>query len=443
MSTYLLALIVSPLKRRELSSNKNYGVWAQKRQYDQSEFAFNYGLRLLDYFKELTEIDYFDEKNGIEKLDMAALPYAGGMENWGLIFYQDISILYDPEVTTETAKQKMITLMSHEVSHQWFGNLVTCESFKYFWLNEAFATFFEYASAEKLEGDRYRFLDRFPLNIIQKSFEVDSTDKTKSMSDDNSPSMVVYLKGASVLRMIEHYMGASHFQHAIKRFLKNNAFKSAHPDDLFKLFDDEFNERNLKVIKQYFEPWTTQPGHPVVSVTLIGNKTILVTQKRFFLNEPIDESVERSYRWTIPLTFYKSNNKSESSIHVYKPTDVEFTIETDIEDWIILNTNQIGYYRVNYDQELWKRIHNALYKADFDGISEINRGQIIDDVMNFARSNMMDVNYATAFDIFGYLENETDYLPWAAALYHLRVFLLNKMDLNNVEVFYVGSIIYS
>lgn len=441
MSTYLLAIIVSPLKRRELSTNKNYGIWAQKRQFNQSEFAYVYGLRLLDYFKEYTEIDYFDEKNGIEKLDMAALPYAGGMENWGLIFYQDINILYNPELTTETSKQKLITLISHEISHQWFGNLVTCESFKYFWLNEAFATFFEYAAAEKLEGENYRFLDRFALNIMQNSFEVDSTDKTKSMLDDDSPAMIVYFKGASVLRMIEHYMDASHFQHAIRRFLKINAFESVHPDDLFKLFDDEYNERDLKVIKQYFEPWTTQPGHPVVSVTLMDNQTVIVTQKRFYLEEPIDESVERSYRWTIPLTFFKSNNKSESSIHVLKPYDAQFTIKTDIDDWIIFNTNQIGYYRVNYDQELWKRIRNALYKADFDGINEINRGQIINDIMNFARSTMMDVDYQVAFDIFGYLENETDYLPWAAALYHLRLYLLNKLDLINVEIFYVRSII--
>lgn len=442
MSTYLLAIIVSPLKRRE-TIDKKYGIWSQKSQYDQSEFAFNFGLRLLDYFKDYTEIDYFSETNGIEKLDMAALPKAGGMENWGLIFYQDSSILYDNDITTQIAKQRMITLITHEVAHQWFGNLVTCESFKYYWLNEAFATYLQYVVAEDLEGKNYRFIDRFPLEVTQSSFEIDSTDSTFSMSDDNSPSMIIYKKGAAVLRMIEHYMGTFFFQHAIRRFLKNNAFKSVNPETLFKLYDEEFNERDLKIIQQYFQPWTTQPGHPVIHVSLIDNDTVHVTQKRFFLDEPVDPA-EKSYRWFIPLNFIKSNDKSASKFHVFKPSDVNFTIKTDVDDWIIFNDNQIGYYRVNYDQELWKRIRDALYKENYDGINEINRGQLINDVLNFARSEMMDLDYKIALDIFGYLENETGYIPWTAALKHIRFFLLNKMSSNskNLSIFYVRNLLF-
>lgn len=140
MSSYLVAVIVSEFECRE-NALKNFSLCFQPSAYDQSEYSFNFGQKMLKTFDEL-----FDYAFNIHmpKMTMAAVPYfGGGMENWGLIIYGDKRILLDRKSSTPQRQQSTAGLIAHELAHMWWGDLVTCDWWSNTWLNEGFATYFQ------------------------------------------------------------------------------------------------------------------------------------------------------------------------------------------------------------------------------------------------------------------------------------------------------------
>lgn len=147
MSTYLVAFIVSEFRLRE-NNNRTFGVLARPDAYSQTQYAYRIGLETLSKLDEWMGYRYFDVPE-LEKMHLAALPDfdAGAMENWGLLTYRETALLYDPDVSTDLAQQKVACTIAHELGHQWFGNLVTADWWKYLWLNEGFGRFFQYFGA--------------------------------------------------------------------------------------------------------------------------------------------------------------------------------------------------------------------------------------------------------------------------------------------------------
>ena len=123
MSTYLIAFIVSEYEGRE-DNGKTFGVWARPEMQKESEYAFNVGVDILAYFNKYTDSDYYAH---MDKMDMAAIPdfSAGAMENWGLLTYRESNLLYSTDKTTALNKQRIAAVISHEIAHMWFGDLVS------------------------------------------------------------------------------------------------------------------------------------------------------------------------------------------------------------------------------------------------------------------------------------------------------------------------------
>lgn len=160
--------------------------------------------------------------------------------------------------------------------------------------------------------------------------------------------------------------------------------------------------------------WTEQSGYPVIYVTLNGNDAV-ITQKRFYLNN----SYISDNSWDIPLTYTISHGPDFENIStIWFPANASYiTIENILHGgsgWVVFNVGEIGYYRVNYDDELWTQIQNALHSDNFGDIATINRAQIVDDIFNLARAGL--VSYIQALDVVSYLEHETEYYPWYSAL---------------------------
>lgn len=138
MSTYLVAFIISDFRPVEVG---NFRVWAKPNTIDQAKYALNIGMQGLDYLSKR-----FKQNYQISKMDMVAVPdfSAGAMENWGLITYRESRLLYDEHSTSDVAKQSIASVIIHELTHMWFGNMVTPEWWSYLWLSEAFARYFQY-----------------------------------------------------------------------------------------------------------------------------------------------------------------------------------------------------------------------------------------------------------------------------------------------------------
>lgn len=227
MSTYLLAFIVSEFRVRSNTDN-TFGVIARPAAYGQTEYAFNVGPPLLQKLEEWTDFNYTSAP-GITKMHMAALPdfSAGAMENWGLLTYRETALLYDPLESTDLAQQRVASVITHEQAHMWFGDLVTCEWWNYTWLNEGFARFFQYFGTHLIENT-WELDNQFVVEQLQAVLLSDSLESTHPMTFEvNSPSEIAtafdsisYNKGASVLRMVQHVIGADNFRNAVREYLK-------------------------------------------------------------------------------------------------------------------------------------------------------------------------------------------------------------------------------
>lgn len=138
MSTYLVAFIISDFSPVKVG---NFKVWAKPNAIDQAKYALNIGMLGLYYLSKR-----FKQNYQISKMDMVAVPdfSAGAMENWGLITYRESRLLYDENSTSDIAKQSIASVIIHELTHMWFGNMITPEWWSYLWLSEAFARYFQY-----------------------------------------------------------------------------------------------------------------------------------------------------------------------------------------------------------------------------------------------------------------------------------------------------------
>ncbi|KFB52688.1 AGAP013146-PA-like protein [Anopheles sinensis] len=412
MSTYLLAFIVAPF---EVTGEDRVRVLAPPGVSRQTSYAVQAGLKLLQYLEDWINysVDNFYETFPIYMAAMPVFP-SGAMENWGLIIYKESLLLYDPVEDTSLDKQKIATTIAHELAHQWFGNLVTCDWWNVTWLNEGFATYLEYFGTASVEPD-WELEQQFVVHKLQKAMQLDVTEWTHAVTSPVHSSNDVlrvfddisYNKAAAVLRMVEHFLTSPIFQLALREYVKAQAFQTARPEHLFAVLN-----RHKANTSAYIEPWTTQPGFPLVTVSITEGGFTL-TQKRFFANGT--DNNENSL-WPIPVTYATKPEDFANTMPTFLTAssyNVSVPNASSVR-YFIVNNQQVGYYRVNYEPNLWEKISNALRSDNYGGIHVLNRAQIVDDLFNLAAADVM--SYTAALNILDYLKTETEYLPWRAAI---------------------------
>ncbi|XP_018024126.1 endoplasmic reticulum aminopeptidase 2-like, partial [Hyalella azteca] len=122
MVTYLVCFIVCDFIYigETLPSGMDFRVYAPRARVDNTEYALRQGAQILQYYEKM-----FDLPFPLPKSDMAAIPdyVSGATEHWGIITYRETSIFYNPTKSSETNKQRVCSVVAHELAHQWFGNL--------------------------------------------------------------------------------------------------------------------------------------------------------------------------------------------------------------------------------------------------------------------------------------------------------------------------------
>ncbi|XP_041970737.1 membrane alanyl aminopeptidase-like [Aricia agestis] len=434
MSTYLLALIVTEYESVSILENQQlkFEVIARPAAIssNQAEYAFDVAQKLTSQMGEHTGIDFYGMDENL-KMTHAAIPdfSAGAMENWGLMVYREAYLMYDPNHTNDFFKQLIAYILSHEIAHMWFGNLVTCEYWDNLWLNEGFARYYQYFLTDWVE-DYMGFQTRFITEQMHTALLTDSANSplpltypqltTPASVRANMFSLITYNKGAAFIRMTEHLLGSSVHRQGLQYYLTNRAYSVARPIDLFESLQlaatqaQALDAYGAFDFIEYCRSWSEHAGHPVLNVNVNrANNQIVITQSRFNINMGVS-NLNTTY--IVPLTFTTASNPDFTNT---KPTHIMSTevlvVETPLSsnDWVIFNKQQTGFYRVNYDDESWNIITNAL-KVNPSQIHEYNRAQIVNDVFQFARSGLM--SYTKALSILSYLENEKDYAPWVAAI---------------------------
>eukprot|EP00099_Drosophila_melanogaster_P028720 NP_732654.1 uncharacterized protein Dmel_CG31198 [Drosophila melanogaster] len=419
MSTYLLAFIISEFVARK---DDDFGVYARPEYYAQTQYPYNVGIQILEEMGQYLDKDYYSMGN--DKMDMAAIPdfSAGAMENWGLLTYRERSLLVDESATTLASRQSIAAVVAHEQAHMWFGDLVTCKWWSYTWLNEGFARYFQYFGTAMVE-DKWELEKQFVVDQVQSVMAMDSTNATNPLSDENTYTpahlsrmfnSISYNKGATFIRMIKHTMGEQQFQKSLQEYLKKYEYQSSLPEYLLGAWQANWpNSSYNESSKDIFKSFTEQVGYPLINVT-VGNSQVSFTQKRFLLKE--SDGSDSSLKYTVPISYTTSetNNFLNTTPKFILKPNVTTTVQFNSTiKWIVVNIQQTGYYRVTYSDDNWHAIHHALITANWGGIHENNRAQIVDDLFNLARAGY--VTYNLTLDVIEYLQTETNYIPWTSA----------------------------
>lgn len=412
MSTYLLAFVVSDFESR---GDSKFRVWARPNAISAVEYSLSIGPKILEFYEK-----YFSEKYPLPKTDMVALPdfNAGAMENWGLVTFRETALLFNPNESSAGNKQRVAVVVSHELAHQWFGNLVTMEWWDDLWLNEGFATYVEYLGVDFVHKD-WEMAQQFIADEMQPVMELDSLKSSHPVSVPvYNPDEIIenfdkisYGKGASIIRMMNFFLTEPVFRKGVSTYLKKRSFNNARQDDLWKELTMAQGEGNRVDVKAVMDSWTLQTGYPVITVERsYESGTAKISQQRFL----VDGSTDNQTLWKIPFTYTDARspdwNATEPKLWFTNKTAVITDLPTSRSEWFIANVQQVGFYKVNYDEQNWKLLIKQLMERHTD-IHVINRAQLLDDILDLARAGTVD--YGLALDATQYLAKEESYIAWS------------------------------
>lgn len=377
MSTYLLAFVIGELqsKSSETKSGVKVNVWATPAQEPTSlEYALEEAVKLTEFFDE-----YFGVPYPLPKADHVAVPDfgAGAMENWGLITYRETALLAQKDHSSLVSRQYVTSVVAHELSHQWFGNLVTMKWWNNLWLNESFASIMENLAPDRLHPTWKTWLD-FDAGGSVMALRRDAIDGVQSVQIDvNHPDeiqsifdgAIVYSKGARLLRMMKHYVGDEAFRAGLTRYFTEHAYGNTDQHDLWRAMADASG----KDIDSLMTTWISQPGYPVVAATL-KDGLLTLSQRQFFVG-----SHQVSCRvWPIPLG--ASNDQVPALLE-----SPSVTIPFD-ESWLFLNRDNTAHFITHYDDGLFAALLKRLAEGE---LRTSERLQILNEQILLARGQVI------------------------------------------------------
>lgn len=221
---------------------------------------------------------------------------------------------------------------------------------------------------------------------------------------------------------MQNAFGNTTYNKGLRYYLQASANQSVGSEELYAGIQESINEDFAPAYRLNFttimRTWEFQAGYPVVNVGRIGNQ-LTFRQQRFFYTDDVSESV-----WWVPINYVVGSNPNfTSTLPNFWMRGVASVNVTNLYyfDWIVVNVQESGYYRVNYDEYLWNLLREQLNHFNFTDIHVLNRAQLVDDALNLAQANQL--NYGVALGILQYLSRETDHIPWAAVSDQLTSFI--------------------
>nr|XP_020509293.1 endoplasmic reticulum aminopeptidase 2-like [Labrus bergylta] len=460
MSTYLVAFVVCDFKSvtATTSSGVQVSIYAVPEKIQQTHYALEVAVKMLDFYEEYFNINY-----PLPKQDLIAIPdfQSGAMENWGLTTYRETSLLFDPLTSSVSDKLWVTMVIGHELAHQWFGNLVTMVWWNDIWLNEGFARYMEFTSVEATYPDLK--VEEYLLHTCFAAVGLDSLNSSRAISSPaEDPTQikemfdtVSYEKGACVLHMLRHFLTEDVFQSGIVRYLRKYSYTNAHNQDLWDSLANTCSEEDFISGKHCYSSsqasknaylfagehmdltammntWTLQKGIPLVRVKRAGSR-LLLRQERFLRtvlpSDPLWSTVQQGFLWHIPLT-YKTD--ASSTIHRHLMTTLTDSINIGEEvSWVKVNSDMTGYYVVHYEDGGWDEMTNLLRK-NHTALSYKDRTQLIHNAFQLVTAGHLTLN--KALDLIGYLGLENHTVPLLQGLGYLEFFYRMVEKINEPDL---------
>ena len=398
VSTYLIYLGVGEFEYLTGKTGKvTIRVVTTKGNKSKGKYSLDLGKKLLTSYEK-----YFGIKYPLPKLDLIAIPdfAAGAMENWGAITFRETILLYDPKTSSTRTKQFIAEVISHEIAHQWFGNLVTMEWWNDLWLNESFATFMATKFVDKFYPE-WNLWDQFIEDAMNNAMGLDALKTTHPIDVTvNSPSeireifdVISYDKGGCVLRMLESYVGESNFRTGLKKYLSAFKYGNAKGQDLW----DAIGKASKMPVSSMVNSWLKQPGFPQIEITQ-NDKSLTLKQSRFLM-EPTPKT--QKGLWQVPIT-YGWGKETKTTLLTKKSS----TVKTTDGPGFVANIGRTGFYRVKYDDGI---LLDLKMLVDQKQIPPVDRWAIQNDLFALCVAGKEDItNYLDFTDAYF---DEDSYLP--------------------------------
>ncbi|XP_072036065.1 aminopeptidase N-like [Amphiura filiformis] len=427
MSTYIICYTVMDFVSKETYTTTGVLVraWSRAEIIDDITYGMDVHRDILQYYEE-----YFDYPYPLPKLDIIALPdlLPSAMENWGLMTYKESRLLFVPGVTSISSQQSINEVIAHELGHQYFGNLVTHAWWDYMLLKEGLASYAVRIAIPNLYPE-WDSDTQFLIRTLHRSLGSDAFASSRPVQVHVNTAaeisqnfdVVAYNKAPAILRMCKSFLGEETFHKGLQIYVRNHAYSTATNDQFWAAHQQAADEAGLDIdVASIMHTWVLQMGYPVVTITRDYTNSGVISfqddQKRYLKDPKANTDTpydDLGYVWWVPLTFAsRSASSSNNQIVWMENGPAEASVEGATSDWLLVNLDQTGFYRVNYDTQNWKLLSKQLV-TNHSMIPVANRAALLNDAFSLARAGAM--SQAIALDITLYLTNETQYVPWQAA----------------------------
>ena len=412
MSSYLIAFAFGELQSKltETKDGVQVGVFATKaHQAKELDFALDIAKRAIEFYEE-----FYQTKYPLPHSWQLALPdfSAGAMENWGLVTYREVAILLDPDNATPYQKAYVATVITHELAHQWFGDLVTMKWWDDLWLNESFANMMEYVSVDALEPSWHVWDNLYQISEVPAALKRDATDGVQSVHvdvehpadiDSIFDSAIVYAKGSRMLVMVRALLGDDALRKGLKYYFEQHQYGNATGDDLWNALSTATDLDIGKIM----HTWLDQPGYPVVSAKVNSTGHLILSQKQFF----VGEGKEVGRKWAIPLNanFEAPQIMSEQELDLGDYQELRSAAGHALR----VNVGNSSHFIVNYDETLMNDI-----MAEFKQLKPVDQLQLLQDLGLLAEGKQ--ISYAEIVPLLPKFADSKSYIVISALLSSIR-----------------------
>jgi len=401
ISSYLVALVVGRLQPSPELVSRGVPVrtWSVPEKAHLAGFAQEIAGAVLPLLE-----DYFDRAYPFTKLDQVGIPdfEAGAMENAGCITFREVALLADRAKAPLSVQKRISEVVTHELAHQWFGNLVTMKWWDDLWLNEAFATWMAYKIVD-LWMPGWRVWDGFEAGKAE-ALHLDSMESTHPIRSEvrnadeatENFDVITYEKGGAMLRMIEGWLGEETFRAGIRDYVRRHEWGNAAAADLW----GALARASSQPVGEVADAWTTRSGYPLVCVERRGARVAL--SQRRFLQAADDDGLPETRPVPVVLRWADDTGVRETR-HLLRGTreTLDLPARGDVR-FACANRAGAGFYRVQYADE--ERAALARHAAQ---LAPVERMNLVADAWALFRTGAGTL--ASVLDLVVGLAGDTDY----------------------------------
>ncbi|OAO12393.1 metallopeptidase M1 [Blastocystis sp. ATCC 50177/Nand II] len=383
MSTYLIAFVVGEFDKVTGYTKEGVEVncYTPLGKSSSGEFALKVALHAISYYSDFFHVGY-----PLKKMDLMPIPdfAAGAMENWGCVTFREVDLMIDEHLATVANKHRVALVVSHEIAHMWFGDLVTMEWWTHLWLNEGFASYMEYCCVDDLFPEWHMFTEFYNDSFCTAFYDdalpsthpievkVDHPDEIDQIFDGIS-----YNKGSSVIHMLASFIGRDAFRKGMEIYLNRHRYQNACTEDLWRALQEGSGIDCEAIMKK----WTQEPGYPLLRIACDGGK-ISSSQQRFFSNPAVPTAASA---WRIPLTIVTPSGVTPFLYQEETAEAFDRLLEAKMaEKWVKVNQNALCL--VQYPPTLLAKLKAAVAAGE---LAPLDRIQLLKDLKRLCNAQMV------------------------------------------------------